>query len=48
MKGTSYHCYNDAGVCVWCGTRKELAYTKNCPMCPYDEGLAFLEEVNEP
>lgn len=41
------HVFRD-GFCIWCGTPVEKAHTVNCPMCPYDDGLAYLNEVDKP
>lgn len=34
--------------CIWCGVERTEARTVNCPRCPYDDGLAYLNEVDEP
>lgn len=48
MMGTSKHIFGEDGYCVWCSVAKDEARTKNCPLCPYDDGCAYLEEVSEP
>lgn len=48
MMGPSEHIFDDHGVCIWCGTKKADARTKNCPLCPYDDGMAYINEVDEP
>lgn len=48
MSSESRHIFGEDGFCIWCGTKKGMETTESCPMCPYDGGLAFLEEVGEP
>ena len=48
MIGTSKHVFDEHGVCIWCGTQKSDVRTANCPLCPYDDGMAYLNEVDEP
>lgn len=43
----THHHYID-GVCAWCGTPRDRAHSANCPLCPYDDGLAYLNEVDAP
>lgn len=47
MIGTSRHIFGEDGHCVWCGKTKAETRTYNCPACPYDSGMAYLEEVGE-
>lgn len=44
----SEHIFGEDGYCIWCATPRDKVRTKSCPMCPYDDGLAYLEEVGEP
>lgn len=46
--GTSRHIFGEDGYCIWCAVSKNEARTRNCPMCPYDNGMAYLNEVDEP
>lgn len=48
MIGTSKHVFGEDGYCIWCAVHKDSVRTANCPMCPYDDGLAYLNEVDEP
>lgn len=47
MMGASRHIFGEDGYCIWCATAKDEARTSNCPMCPYDGGRAYREEVRE-
>lgn len=44
----SDHIFGEDGYCIWCATPRDKVRTRSCPMCPYDDGLAYLEEVGEP